>query len=139
MTKETITARIIDYFKQNEDTFCDCIEQLDDYNGYLDYARYRHMYEMEDSFMDTPVVELLMLVYYGYDEEAGPFSEFCPNREYFRYSGGGNLVSADEKDYSDYLYPGMIQAMQDHKNYISAIAKDNELSELFSLLETVTA
>ena len=43
-TKEAIIADIIQYFKENEDVFNDCMEELDSYNGYLSDDRY---YDME--------------------------------------------------------------------------------------------
>lgn len=32
-TKETVIADIIQYFKENEDIFSDCVEELDSYKG----------------------------------------------------------------------------------------------------------
>lgn len=34
-TREVIIADIINYFEENKEVFANCIEQLDNYNGYL--------------------------------------------------------------------------------------------------------
>lgn len=34
-TKKAIIADILAYFKENEEVFNNCIEELDSYNGYL--------------------------------------------------------------------------------------------------------
>ena len=51
-TKRTaveITKEIIEYFKNNEEIFNECIEELDNYNGYLGDNRYYFMDESFDS------------------------------------------------------------------------------------------
>ena len=45
--EEKINA-IIEYFENNEETFNDCIEELDSYNGYLGDDRYA-IEEMKDN------------------------------------------------------------------------------------------
>lgn len=44
-TCDEIIKDIITYFKENDDVFCNAIEELDSYNGYLSDNRY---YYMED-------------------------------------------------------------------------------------------
>ena len=48
-TAEEITREIIEYFKNNEDIFNDCMEELDSYNGYLGDNRYYLMDELEEA------------------------------------------------------------------------------------------
>lgn len=142
-TAEEITADIIDFFKANEDIFTDAIEELDSYNGYLGDDRYYAMDELDEFYTGTAPSEILFRAYYGYDEEAyttdssgnKTYGEFNPNREYFRYNGYGNLVSADYKDYSGQLDKYAVESMSENRSYIDSIEGDDELSALFDELE----
>lgn len=145
-TRESIINSIIDYFKENEDVFNDCIEELDDYNGYLNDDRYYPMEEMAELYSGVDPVELLNRAYFGYDMETWHtdsdgnkvYGSFNPNREYFTYNGYGNLVSADYKDYSAYLDDYFVEALEDNRKDIYSIDDNSELSELFDSLESVT-
>ena len=139
-TREDIIKSIIEYFKENEDIFNECMEELDSYNGYLGDDRYYEMYMLDEFYHDTKPTELLERVFYGYDEDTSTednHTEFNPNREYFRYNGYGNLVSADYKDYSCYLDHYMVEAMEENKNDIYGINDNTELEELFTELEEI--
>ena len=142
-TAEEITADIIDFFKANEDIFTDAIEELDSYNGYLGDDRYYAMDELDELYSSTEPSELLRRAYYGYDEETyttdssgnKTYGEFNPNREYFRYNGYGNLVSADYKDYSGQLDNYAVESMSENRSYIDSIEHSDELAALFDELE----
>lgn len=137
-TKETITAAILDYFKNNEDVFNACMEELDSYNGYLGDDRYFEMYELDEFYSDCKPSELLARVFYGYDEDTSTennHTEFNPNREFFRYNGYGNLVSADYKDYAAHLDHWAVDAMHENRCYIDSIDDDETLSALFDELD----
>lgn len=142
-TAEEITAAIIEFFKENEDVFNDCIEELDGYNGYLNDDRYYSMDELDELYTGTEPSEILRRAYYGYDAETyitdgsgnKEYGQFNPNREYFTYNGYGNLVSADYKDYSAHLDKYAIEAMSENRNYIDTIEDNEELTELFDELE----
>lgn len=142
-TAEEITADIIKYFKNNEDVFNDCIEELDSYNGYLGDDRYYSMDDIDEFYRDTDPSKLLALAFYGYDEETyttdasgnKTYGAFNPNRDYFTYNGYGNLVSADYKDYSAHLEKWAIEAMSEDRVYIDTIDSDDELVALFDELE----
>ena len=114
MNKETAVAKIIEYFNENEEEFNEAIEELDSYNGYLGDDRYYEMYMLDEFYCNVAPTEFLQRVYYGHDEENGDSSEFCPNREYFRYNGYGNLVSSDYKDYSDRLDEYFVESYLDN-------------------------
>ena len=149
MKKEKITEEIIAYFDEHEDIYNEVAEELDAYNGYLGNGylgddRYYSMDELDDLYNGTEPSEILARALYGYDEETyntdasgnreyGPFN---PNREYFRYNGYGNLVSADYKDYSGLLDHYIIESMLENRDYIDTIDNDTELSELFDELES---
>ena len=137
------TEKIIIYFKEHEELFNDCIEELDSYNGYLGDDRYYYMDELDELYNSTEPSEILRRAYYGRDDdtyttdESGNriYGEFNPNREYFYFNGYGNFVSSDYKDYSAHLDEWAVQAMSDNRYYIDSIDADAELSELFDQLE----
>lgn len=142
-TAEEVTAAIIEFFKENENVFNECIEELDMYNGYLNDGRYYSMDELDELYTETEPSEILCRAYYGYDAETyttdgsgnREHGQFNPNREYFTYNGYGNLVSADYKDYSGYLDNYAIEAMIKNRDYIDTIEDNEELAELFDELE----
>lgn len=142
-TTEEITREIIEYFKNNEDIFNDCMEELDSYNGYLGDNRYYLMDELDELHNDIEPSEILRRAFYGYDEDTWTtdksgeknYCSFNPNKEYFRYNGYGNLVSAEYKDYSDMLEPFTIEAMSENRDYIDTIDYNEDLKALFDELE----
>ena len=146
-TAEQITNEIIAYFQDHEDTYNEAAEELDAYNGYLGDDRYYSMDELDEFYSGTEPTEILLRAFYGHDEETwtvnkygekeyGPFN---PNREYFRYNGYGNLVSADYKDYTGLLDHYIIESMLENRDYINTIDNDPELSELFDELENASS
>lgn len=145
-TAEEVTADIIAFFKDNEDIFNEAIEELDAYNGYLGDDRYYTMDELDELYTGTEPSEILRRAFYGYDEETyttdrsgnREYEQFNPNRDYFRYDGYGNLVSADYKDYTGYLGyldKYAIKAMGENRRYINSIEQSDELAALFDELE----
>ena len=144
--RENTIKKIIAYFEENEDIFNSCIEELDNYNGYLNDNRYYEMEMLNEFYNRTEPTELLNRVFYGYDEDnyitdsygRKEHREFNPNREYFTYNGYGNLVSTNYKDYSDKLDDYVIESMFENRQYIATIDNEIELSELFDALENCT-
>ena len=142
-TKKAIIADIIQYFKENEDVFNDCMEDMDSYNGYLGDDRYYNMDELNDIYSGQEPQEILFRAFYGFDADTWmtdssgnkEYGAFNPNRNYFYFNGYGNLVSSDYKDYSDKLDPYAIEAMSEDRNYIDSIENDDTLSDLFDELE----
>lgn len=141
--REAAIAAIIEYFNDNEYVFNDCVEQLDSYNGYLGDDRYYNMDELDEICSGVEASEILRRAFYGHDEESWTtdssgnreYGEFNPNRDYFRFNGYGNLVSADYKDYSGHLDGYVVEDMADNRMRVYAIDEDNELSALFDALE----
>lgn len=141
--KDTIIEKIIDFFKENEELFNSCIEELDGYNGFLGDNRYYPMEELNELYRDTEPLEMLYRVFYGRDDDTWitdahgekSYGEFNPNRDYFYYNGYGNLVSSDYKDYSAYLDHYAIEDMSNNRRWIDSIEDDEELSALFDELE----
>ena len=143
MERERVIEKIVEYFKENEDIFNDCIEDLDSYNGYLGDDRYYSMDEFDDLYSGVEPSEVLRRAFYGHDEETfttdahgdRTYGAFNPNREYFTFNGYGNLVSADYKDYSAHLDEFAVEDMANNRAYMYTIEEDPELCELFDLLE----
>lgn len=119
------------------------IEELDGYNGYLGDNRYFSMEELDELYNGTEPSELLYRAFFGYDEETyttdrygnKTYGAFNPNRNYFRYNGYGNLVSADYKDYSGQLDEYAVQEMIANRAEINTIDDEPELAALFDELE----
>lgn len=142
-TVEGITEEIIEYLGNNLDLLCDCVEELDSYNGYLGDDRYYSMDELNEIYSDTEPIELLYRAFYGHDEDnftvdsSGnrSYAEFNPNREYFYFNGYGNLISSDYKDYTGHLDRYLIEDMMENRYYIDTIDNDPELCDMFDRLE----
>ena len=135
--------KIIEFFKENEELFNQCIEELDAYNGYLGDYRYYSMDELNEFYRDSDPLEILCRAYFGRDADTWTadrngnktYGEFNPNRNYFCYNGYGNLVSTDYKAYSHLLDNYAIEAMRENRSYIDTIDNDEELTALFDELE----
>ena len=144
-TKEAIISDIIDFFKKNEDIFSDCIEELDNYNGYLSDDRYYSMEELNDIYSGQEPQEILFRAFYGFDADSRHtdrsgdkiYEAFNPNRDYFYFNGYGNLVSSDYKDYSDKLDEYAIEEMSENRSNIESIENDDTLAGLFDELEEI--
>lgn len=144
-TKEAVIADIIQYFKENEDIFSDCIEELDSYNSYLGDDRYYSMKELNELYNGQEPQEILFRAFYGFDADSWHtdssgnkiYEAFNPNRDYFYFNGYGNLVSSDYKDYSDKLDSYAIEEMSKNKSDIDSIENDDTLAGLFDELEEI--
>lgn len=123
---KTIKKQLKELFEQDEQLFNVAIEKLDNYNGYLGDDRYYSMDELDEFYNDTAPLELLQRVYFGRDDDSWStddsgrkiYGEFNPNREYFKYNGYGNLVSADYKDYSYLLDDYFIDDLIENAEYL---------------------
>lgn len=145
-TEENIRQDILQYLTDNKSDFNYIIEELDNYNGYLNDDRYYLMEELTQ-FYTTPedIENLLFRIYYGHDEDnyitdsSGntEYREFNPNREYFKYNGYGNLVSTDYPDYSAHLDNYLIDELLENRADLYEIGRIPELSALFDELEEV--
>lgn len=141
--KQAIINEIIAYFKENEDAFNECIEQLDGYSGYLGDDRYYSMDDLDELMSGKTTTELLNMAFFGYDADTyhtdthggRKYGAFNPNRDYFTFNGYGNLISTDYPDYSDKLDGYAVQEMSDSRHWIDAIDDSDELTELFDKLE----
>lgn len=141
--RSQIIDDILAWFDENPDTFTRALEELDAWDGYLGDDRYYPMEELAEFYADTDPLELLNRAYYGWDEDSCTIDQwgtkrhdaFCPNRDYFRYNGYGNLVSTDYPDYSDHLDRYAVEAMERNRGQIDTLDDEPELSALFDELE----
>lgn len=142
-TREQIAADIMGFFVDNESAFIECIEDIDNYNGYLGDDRYYEMEMLDELFSGDAPTEILRRVYYGHDADTWhtdsrgekEYGEFNPNREYFHFNGYGNLVSSSYKDYSCFNDIYLVQALSNNREHIVSIGEYEELAELFDEYE----
>lgn len=137
-----IINKIREYFKDNLEIFNTCVEQLDDYNGYLNGERYYSMDEFDEICFGLTSTEIALKIYYGFDADSyttygygnKSYSEFNPHRKYVLYNGLGNFISSDVKDYSVCLNDYIINVMNENREYIDEIYENDDLLELFNEL-----
>lgn len=55
---------------------------------------------LNDYFVGSDPIDILLKAYNGYDEDGGQFN---PNNNYFYFNGYANFVSCNDRDYTDYL------------------------------------
>ena len=130
--------KLMELFQSNEELFNGAIEELDSWSGYLGDGRYYLMDELDEIYRDVKPTEILARAFFGYDEDAWYhddcgnkiYGAFNPNREYFRYNGYGNLVSAYHKDYTAYLDDYFIEALIENKDNLYL---DNEILEILEV------
>ena len=132
MTKTEAIEKIKMYFADNLDVFADCIEELDDYNGWLNDDRLYPMSELDDLLYGRNPSEIIDLV----DRNTAAFNL---RDDYFYFDVYG-LRSTDDREehYEDYLDDYAIQKMDDVRRYIDTIDRTPELSDLFDELEEAT-
>ena len=143
--KNAIIEKIIAYFEENKEIFNACIEELDNYNGFLGDDRYYDMDMLAEFYSGTDPIELLNRAYFGHDAENWHtdslgrmiYDSFNPNRDYFHFNAYGNLVSSNYKDYSDRLDHWTVESMSENRRYIDTIEEYEELAALFDELEAV--
>lgn len=102
----TLVNELLAYYKENTEDFNSDIEELDSWAGYLDDERVVPMEELDEYYQGTDPLEVLRRAFFGYDDVNSTSDQkapFNPNRDYFYLNGYGNLVSTNERDYSDYL------------------------------------
>lgn len=146
-TPEEITAAIVEFFKENDDVFTDCIEELDNYNGCLGDNKYYLMGDLDELFDGEEPSRILNMAFFGHDAETyttdahgrREYGAFNPNREYFTFNGYGNLISADYKDYTAQIDRYAVEDMSANRVYINAIEDDETLAALFDELEEAQA
>lgn len=141
--KNDAIQKLLDYFKDNEDDFNACLEELDNEIGYINEDNKFYPMEMLEFVIDTSdLMSVLNMCYFGddlddwhYNGNRKVYGSFNPNRDYFSFNGYGNLCSSNWKDYSDYITEETILEMLENRDDISYIYDNEDLSELFDDLE----
>lgn len=129
---DEIKEDILDYFRTHQDEWTTCIEDLDRFSGYLGFDRYYPMDEFADFNGGMDPAEA-----HGYDLEGA--ADFSPNRKYFAMTVRGKFVSANSRNYSDYLDIEAVEAMLEGRTAIDGIDENEELDDLFEELAEATA
>ena len=117
-----LVEKLLAYYNENTEDFNTDIEELNNWNGCLYDDKVYSMDELDDVLQNISPSNILYSAFYGYDkyyknsEQPIPFN---PNRNYFYFNGYGNLVSIDEKDYSDYLDNNFVQEIIDNRYNLS--------------------
>lgn len=133
MKRTEAIEKILAYFEENPDTFADCLEELDGWNGYLNDDRFTPMEELDDIMSGQEPSYILARAFYGYDADTE--EAFNLNRDYFYFNGYGNLVSTDCREYPGYLSSDTIEEMEENRDRIDTIEDNDDLTELFDALE----
>lgn len=141
--KNDAIQKLLDYFKDNEDDFNACLEELDNEIGYINEDDKFYPMEMLEFVIDTSdLMSVLNMCYFGddlddwhYNGNRKVYGSFNPNRDYFSFNGYGNLCSSNWKDYSDYITEETILEMLENRDDINYIYDNEDLSELFDDLE----
>lgn len=135
--RQEIINEIKQYFKENPDTFNDCITELDSYNGWLGNSRCYEMYmlDFDEFFSGCAPLEVLQRAFFGHDDDSR--GGFNPNSDYFYFNGYGNLVSTNYPDYSSFLDDYVIESMIKNRNEIDTIDTNDELKQLFDKVEEI--
>ena len=117
-----LVEKLLEYYKENKEDFANDIEELDDWTGCLYDDKFYPMDDLNEIFSNKKPDEIISRAFYGYDDPINENEQrqpFNPNREFFYFNGYGNLVSIDEKDYSDYLDIAFIQDIIDNRYNLS--------------------
>ena len=115
----TLKQELLSYYKRNGEDFADDIEELDGWNDCLYEDKVFSMDELDEVLQNIKPSDILCIALFGHDEARGRIrSTFNLDRDYFRFNSLGDLVSTDERDYSDYLNDYFIQEIIDNKSHL---------------------
>ena len=131
-----LVEELMNYYKENKEDFVNDIEELDDWTGCLYDNKFYPMDDLNELFYGTEPDEILRRAFYGYDEPVNKDEErlpFNPNRGYFYFNGYGNLVSIDQRDYTEYLDNDFIQDIIDNRYNLSLSRGAEELIDEYEV------
>ena len=101
--------KVVEYLETHTELYNRLIEELDDYNGYLEEDRWFPMYELSDKLCGFSNVEVLNMAFNG---------GFNPNHDYFKFDGYGNLESGWYVDYSDNLDEWFVKNLAENRRHV---------------------
>jgi len=133
--KDEIQEDIYKWFEEHEEEFCEALEDLDSWNGYLGDDRYYSMEDFNEICSGWDADYTVARAFYGYREGTDGREPFNPNDEYFRFNGYGNLVSALYKDYSDKLDDWTVREILENAQHIDLFDREYENEDLLALVE----
>lgn len=88
-----------------------CVNELNSFNGCLDYLEYLAMDDFNDYFSETSAIDIALAIQYG---------EFNINDDVFRIDNLGHLISADYyelegmfRDNIDEIVDNIVEYMED--------------------------
>lgn len=134
---KTLAETLLNYYKENEDDFNHDVEEMDDWNGYLEFGRIEPMGELDVIYQNEEATEILRSVFFGHDENSIQSATFNPNRDYFYCDGYGNLVSTDFIDYSDYLDDDCVQQIIDNESHLCLSDGAQEIIDSYDELKSL--
>ena len=134
----TLVNELLAYYKRNGEDFADDIEELDGWNDCLYEDKIFSMDELDEVLQNINPSDILRMALFGHDESHGNLikSSFNLNRDYFHYNGFGNLVSTDERNYSEYLNDYFIQEIIDNKSHLSLSKGAQEIIDNYETEES---
>lgn len=99
--REACIEEVKKYFWENPDEWTDAVKDLNAFNGCLGSGERFSMADFNKLMVGKSPLDIARMIADGDDEDGS--DGFNPDREYFYFDGFGNLISCEEKDYSDYL------------------------------------
>ena len=111
--RNDVYEKAINYFNDHYTEFCNWIENLDSYSGYLDYDdRYYEMDFFDEYMGDRSATDILDSI----------SSKFDTSDYYFVVPAyGGVITSTNEKDYENHLDEDFIDALYKDKEDLERI------------------
>ena len=131
-----LVEKLLAYYKENKGDFANDIEELDDWTGCLYDDKIYPMDDLNELFSNEKPDEIIRRAFYGYDEPRTKDEQrepFNPNREYFYFNGYGNLVSINQRDYTDYLDIAFIQDIIDNRYNLSLSIGAEEIIDEYEI------
>lgn len=124
MKKEMLLNKIKELLLNDFNTLRDVVNELDSWNGCLDYLGvYFNDEEFFDMFFENKPMEVARAIYYG---------DFNYNDDYIKFNGYGNLETFSEYEYEELLKENIEEIIENLIKYVGHISIDNE--ELDDLL-----
>lgn len=123
---EELMAKALEELKNNDELFCDMVEELDSWNGFADGFRAYPMDELDDFYCDCKASKLLNDL----------TSDFNINDDYFYFSIYG-LESTDDKTqlYHDNVDAGeLLDNIRENLNNID-FWRNNDFKDLLEEIE----
>ena len=128
MKKEQLINEAIEILNEYDDVFCECVEELDSYNGFANEWRCYDMCELDDFVYDMKVTEFLSKI----DKD-----EFDLNDNYFMDTIWGLQTTSDKIGvYRDNVDAGdLLDNLLMEFCHIDVSWIDKSLNELLEMLD----